>query len=97
MPLAQLLLRLPFFQALVHPLPPALPAPRGRGQVLFWGLFVVGAVIACFTYIPMTELSQKLFVAASSREATWFFPQRMNNGVMLWALLNGLVGFLLFF
>ena len=45
----------------------------------------------------MTELSQKLFAAASNREQTWFFPQRMNNGVMLWAGCNGLVGFLLFF
>ena len=38
-----------------------------------------------------------LFPEASSRQITWFFPQRMNNGVMLWALANGLVGFGLFF
>lgn len=97
-PLASLLLaRVPYFRTIVHPLPPALPQPRGRGKILFWSLLALGALIACFTYIPMTELSQKLFVAASSREQTWFFPQRMNNGVMLWAVLNGLVGFLIFF
>jgi hypothetical protein len=96
-PLAQLLLRLPVFQALVHPVPPALPAPRGRGRLLFWGVFALGAAIACVTYIPLSELSQRLFVAASNREPTWFFPQRMNNAVVLWAFLNGLVGFLLFF
>jgi hypothetical protein len=45
----------------------------------------------------MAELSQELFVAASTRQQTWFFPQRMNNAVMLWAVLNGLVGFLMFF
>jgi hypothetical protein len=28
---------------------------------------------------------------------TWFFPQRMNNAVMLWAVLNGLVGYAMFF
>ena len=56
------------------------------------GPFVAGAVIACVTYIPLSELSQKIFVAASNREPTWFFPQRMNNAVMLWAFLNGLVG-----
>lgn len=97
-PLAQLLLaRIPCFQALVHPLPPPQPRPRGRGNVIYyWTLFAVGALIACFSYIPMTELSQKLFVAASGRGQTWFFPQRMNNGVMLWALFNGLVGLLLF-
>lgn len=97
-PLAQLLLaNISWFQVLVHPLPAPQPKPQGRGRVLFWVLLVTGALVACFSYIPLTELSQKLFVAASGREQTWFFPQRMNNGVMLWALLNGLVGFLLFY
>ena len=96
-PLAGLLLRLPVFSPLVHPLPPALPRPRNSGRVVFWTVFVFGAVVACLTYIPMSELSQRLFVAASNREPTWFFPQRMNNAVLLWAVLNGLVGFLLFF
>ena len=63
---------------------------------MFWFTFSIGALIACFTYIPMAELSQKLFVAASTRQLTWFFPQRMNNAVMLWAVLNGTVGFLMF-
>jgi len=97
-PLGRLLLaNVAYFRPLVHPLPPAMPPPQGRAKKVFWTLLVSGALIACFTYIPMTELSQKLFVEASGREATWFFPQRMNNGVMLWALCNGLVGFLLFF
>jgi hypothetical protein len=95
-PLARILLRLPAFASLVHPLPVALPRPRGRGRAFFWTLFAIAALIACFSYIPMAELSQKLFVAASTREQTWFFPQRMNNAVMMWAVLNGLVGFLLF-
>jgi len=96
-PLAGLLLaHLPCFQGLVHELPAPAAPPAGRGRWLFWGLLLTGAVIACVSYIPLTELSQKLFVAASGREQTWFFPQRMNNGVMLWALFNGLVGFLLF-
>ncbi len=64
---------------------------------MFWGLFVLSAAIACFSYMPLCELSQKLFVAASNRQATWFFPQRMNNGVMMWAVFNGTVGFVLFF
>jgi hypothetical protein len=95
-PLGRLLLAVPYFRPLVHALPEALPGPRGSGRALFWGLFVFGALVACFTYIPMAELSQRLFVAASSREQTWFFPQRMNNAVMLWAVLNGSLGFLLF-
>ena len=95
-PFGRLLLETPWFQPLVQPLPRPLPRPRGRGKILFWSTFAVGALIACFTYIPMAELSQKLFVAASRRELTWFFPQRMNNAVMLWAVLNGTVGFLMF-
>jgi hypothetical protein len=96
-PMGQLLLRVRVFRPLVHPLPPPLPVPSGNGKALFWGLFTLGALVACFTYIPMAELSQRLFVAASTRQLTWFFPQRMNNAVMLWAVLNGTFGFLLFF
>ena len=97
-PLTQLLLvNVPFFGAIAHPLPPAQPKPRGRGRLLFWGLFAIGAIIACFSYIPMTELSKILFQDASNRIMTWFFPQRMNNGVMLWAVFNGTIGFILFF
>lgn len=96
-PLAGILLSLPWFRALVQPVPPPLPRPRGAGRVVFWSLFVVGALVACFTYIPMSELSQRVFLAASNREPTWFFPQRMNNAVLMWALLNGTVGFGLFF
>jgi hypothetical protein len=95
-PLGRALLRLPVFASLVHPIPPPLPRPSGRGRVLFWSLFALAALIACFSYIPMAELSQALFVKASTREQTWFFPQRMNNAVMMWAVLNGTVGFLMF-
>lgn len=95
-PMAQVLLAsVEYFHPLVHPVPAAPPRPVGRAKIVFWVLLVGGAVIACLTYIPLTELSQKLFVESSNRTATWFFPQRMNNGIMLWALLNGMVGFLL--
>jgi hypothetical protein len=95
-PAGQLLLRTPLFRPLVHPVPPPLPRPKGKGEVLFWSVFALGALVACFSYIPMAELSQRLFVAASTRQLTWFFPQRMNNAVMLWAVLNGSLGFLIF-
>ena len=96
-PLGNLLLRLPVFQELRRPLPPPQPSLDRRGATVFWLMFVTGALIACFSYIPMTELSKVLFVAASNREMTWFFPQRMNNAVVLWAFFNGVVGFLLFY
>lgn len=95
-PLGQALLRLPMFASLVHPVPSPLPAPTGRGRAWFWASFTIAALIACFSYIPMAELSQVLFVDASTRVKTWFFPQRMNNAVMMWAVLNGVVGFLMF-
>jgi hypothetical protein len=95
-PMGRLLLEIPYFKPLVHPIPPAVSQPRGKAKLLFWSMFTTGALIACFTYIPMAELSQKLFVAASTRQQTWFFPQRMNNAVMLWAVLNGSVGYLMF-
>jgi len=95
-PMGRLLLQVPVFAPLVHAVPAALPRPQGRGRVLFWVLFAVAALIACFSYIPMSKLSQVLFIAASTREQTWFFPQRMNNAVMMWAVLNGFVGYLMF-
>ena len=95
-PAGRLLLHTAWFSDLKNPVPDPLPRPAGRGRVVFWTTFTIGALIACFTYIPLAELSQKLFVAASTRQLTWFFPQRMNNAVMLWAILNGTVGFLMF-
>ena len=90
-PLARILLEgVAWFRPLVRPEP--APAPLAARGPVFWLLLATGATIACVTYIPMTELSQRLFDEASNREQTWFFPQRMNNAVMLWALLNGAVG-----
>jgi hypothetical protein len=95
-PLSRILLEAPYFKPIVQQIPPALPRPKGRGRTVFWSLFAISALVACFSYIPMAELSQKLFIAASTRQQTWFFPQRMNNAVMLWAILNGLLGYTLF-
>ncbi|MEH6548377.1 MAG: hypothetical protein V7711_17890 [Pseudomonadales bacterium] len=96
-PMARILLNTSLFRSLAGAMPVAPPQPNGSGRLLFWGLFVTGAVIACISFIPMAELSQQLFVDASSRRQTWFFPQRMNNAVMMWAVFNGTIGFLIFF
>lgn len=96
-PLARwLLTAVPAFATLLRPVPPAPPLPSGTGRVALWALLVLGAVIAGVSYIPLAELSQRLFPEASGRTLTWFFPQRMNNALMLWAFVNGLVGFALF-
>ena len=52
---------------------------------------------ACFLFIPACEWSKTLFSKAQQGMQTWFFPERMNNGVMTWAVLSGTVGFILFF
>ena len=96
-PTARLILALPYFKILVEPVPDSLSKPTGKGKNLFWISIVLSTLIACISFIPLSELSKSLFVDASNRIQTWFFPQRMNNAVMLWAILNGIVGLLLFY
>ena len=96
-PLTQLMLNIPFFERIKKPIPNILPKPEGKGKILFWILFAISALVAAFTFIPMSELSKTLFVEASSRKQTWFFPQRMNNAIMLWAILNGVVSLIIFY
>lgn len=92
-----LLLTLPCFRRLNQPLPAALPAPSRTGKALFWSLFIVSALAACFLFIPLARATAVLFPAASDRMMTWWFPQRINNAILLWAVANGLIGLLLFF
>lgn len=96
-PLTRLLLRLPAFSGLVHPIPPALPKPGRTGRIVFWVTFAFTAALACYLFVPMAQATFVLFPTASNAGQTWFFPQRMNNAVLLWALANGAVGLLLFF
>lgn len=96
-PFAALLLKAPVFSALAHPIPPALPAPGRNGKILFWIIFVFTALVACFLFIPMARATLVLFPEASGRTPTWWFPQRINNAILLWAVANGLIGLAVFF
>jgi hypothetical protein len=96
-PFATLLLKTPVFSALVHPIPPALPAPGRNGKIMFWLRFVLTALVACFLFIPMARATLVLFPEASGRTPTWWFPQRINNAILLWAVANGLIGLAVFF
>jgi len=93
-PFAALLLQTPAFSALVHPVPPALPRQTAAGKVLFWALFAVSALLACFLFIPLVRATFVVFPAASAAQQTWWFPQRINNAVLLWAIANGAIGLL---
>ena len=73
-----------------------MPRQSIKGKTVFWLIFFVSATIACVSFIPMVDLAKILFVDAANSELTWFFPQRMNNSVMLWAALNGTIGLIIF-
>lgn len=96
-PLTRLLLRLPVFSALVHPVPRALPRPSGTGKLIFWATFLFTSALACALFVPLAQATFRVFPVASNAGQTWWFPQRMNNAVLLWALANGAVGLALFF
>jgi len=96
-PLTRFLLKLNFFSELVKEVPKPLPLQNRKGKVIFWSIFIIGATVACLTFIPMVDIAKIIFQKASNRELTWFFPQRMNNSVMLWATFNGVFGAILFF
>lgn len=95
-PFARLLLRIPYFRALAAPLPSALPRPSRSGRVIFWMTFAFSALVACFSFVPLVRATFVLFPAASTAQQTWWFPQRINNAVLLWAVANGSLGFLLY-
>ncbi|AIF51144.1 alpha/beta hydrolase [Pelosinus sp. UFO1] len=96
-PFATLMLRLPVFSSLVHPIPPALPTPSKKGRIVFWITFVISAILACYLFVPMARATFILFPNASQAMQTWWFPQRINNAVLLWAVANGTIGLIVFF
>lgn len=95
--LGDLLLRTKFFGSLRNELPAKQDHKGAFSKIMFWTIFVIGTVAACFLFIPACELAKTWFAKAQGGAQTWFFPERMNNGVMLWALFSGSVGFVLFF
>ena len=97
LPCAALLLRLPYFKELVQPVPPPLPAPGKRSKLVFWASFLAFAVVACALFIPLARATGVLFPGASNRIPTWWFPQRINNAILLWAVVNGTIGLASFF
>ena len=95
-PIAKLFLDLKFFRSLSKRIPEALPRQSKKAKLIFWSVFFISAAIACVSFIPMVEVAKILFEDAANRRLTWFFPQRMNNSVMLWAAFNGTIGIIIF-
>ena len=96
-PLTNLYLKIGIFRSVKKPMITSLPKPIGQARLIFWLIFFLTAFIASISFIPMSDLSLKIFKDASTRVATWFFPQRMNNAIMLWAIFNGIIGLIIFF
>ena len=96
-PLTKLLLSFNFFSSISKNIPVPLNTPKREGKTIFWSIFFISALIACVTFIPMVEVAKILFEDAANRKLTWFFPQRMNNPVMLWAAFNGALGIIIFY
>lgn len=65
-------------------------------KAIFYGTMILSAVIACLDFIPLARASISLFPDAASNTYTFFFPARMMNAILLWAVVNGLVGFVIF-
>ena len=95
-PIAKLFLNLKIFRSINKDIPDALPRQSKKGRLIFWSVFFLSAAIACISFIPMVEVAKIFFEDAANRRLTWYFPQRMNNSVMLWAAFNGIIGILIF-
>ncbi len=95
-PFTEVLLRLPAFRSLVKPIPPPLPRPAAMGRIIFWCNFVFSAAMACFLFMPLAKATTVVFPRASAAQQTWWFPQRINNALLLWAVANGLIGLAIF-
>ena len=96
-PIAKLFLSLNFYKDIVKDIPATLPEQTSKSKMIFWSVFFLSAFIACISFIPMVDVAKILFYESANRELTWFFPQRMNNSVMLWAAFNGSIGLVIFF
>ncbi len=71
--------------------------PNAADKIVFWLSMIVSGVIACLDFIPLANVSIDMFPDAASNTFTFFFPARMVNAVLLWAVVNGLVGLAIFF
>lgn len=67
-------------------------------KVILWSTMILTAIIACLDYIPLANLSIQIFPTGNSASVfTYTFPARMVNAILLWAVINGAIGLVLFF
>ncbi len=101
--LSAVLMKTPFFATLKKQNAEVVPAPAAVPQsishkVIFWSCMILTGIIACLDYIPLANLSIEIFpVGNASNVFTYVFPARMINAVLLWGLVNGAIGLVIFF
>lgn len=102
--LCAVLVKLPFFASMKEAQNKVrvLPDPNARKsvvhKVILWFSMIVTAVIACLDYIPLANYSIKIFPTGNSSSVyTFVFPARMINAILLWAVINGAIGLVIFF
>ena len=98
------LMKLPFFaemkesQKAVSAVPVLKEHQTISHKVIFWFCIILTAVIACLDYIPLANLSIQIFPTGNSASVfTFVFPARMINAILLWAVINGTIGLIIFF
>lgn len=67
-------------------------------KIILWSTMILTAIIACLDYIPLANLSIEVFPVSNLASVfTYVFPARMINAILLWALINGAIGLVIFF
>ena len=68
LPLTRFFLSLSFFNSLIMEVPKPLPKQNNNSRIIFWTVFILGALIACFSYIPMVDAAKVIFSDAATRK-----------------------------
>ena len=102
--LCAVLMKTPFFAAMKESQKAVCTVPELNGQqtvshkAIFWCCMIITAIIACLDYIPLANLSIQIFPTGNSSSVyTFVFPARMINAILLWAVINGAIGLVIFF
>ena len=75
-----------------------VPSKTVARKIIFWTSMILTSIIACLDYIPLANLSIEIFPTSNLASVfTFTFPARMVNAILLWALINGAIGLVIFF
>lgn len=96
-PMGLLLLELPVFKSLKGSAPAPILSLKGRAEkIRFWGLWAVSWIVSGAFFFPVSKLDKVFFPGQTAYEPSDIFPQPSTNFILLWALFNAAVGFLIF-